>query len=195
MTAMRASLDRSPRTLPRPVPPPTRRARRRARPRRRRTGARKRSARTRQNRAPSPPAQPSAMRAGVSSITTIPQVLALGLYPCDRLRSLLRGAHAIERGDRVRHRWRCSGALPDRVGISTTGGAAQDGAHTRSDRDLAFPGSLRPRRQSWPDGRRPFVAFDQLRRSNFPGARAAPSNAVRSALGKGSLWKEEHGTR
>ena len=30
---------------------------------------------------------------------------------------------------------------------------------------------------------------------NFPGTRAASSKAVRSALGKGSSWKEEHGTR
>ena len=40
-------------------------------------------------------------------------------------------AHAIERMARVGHRSRCSWAFPDRVVISTTGGAAQDGAHTR----------------------------------------------------------------
>jgi hypothetical protein len=119
----------------------------------------------------------------------------VGVDRCPQTVQRERGSPPARAWDRVRHRSRCSGAFPDRVGVSTTGGAAQDGAHTPSVRDLAFPGSLRPRRQSWPDGQRPFVAFDQLRRSNFPGTRAAPSNAVRSASGKDSLWKEEHGTR
>ena len=40
--------------------------------------------------------------------------------------------------------------------LSTIGGAAQDGAYSRPARDLAFPGSLRPRRHPWSTGQEVF---------------------------------------
>jgi hypothetical protein len=179
----------------RPVPHPTRRARRLARPCRHRTGARK----TVSVNAAEPCAITGLLGlrrcAGVSSITTIDRCSSSACFRAIGFARCWGSPTRSSVGNRVRHRWRCSGAFPDRVEVSTTGGAAQDGAHTRSVRDLAFPGSLRPRRQSWPDGQTPFVGFDQLRRSNFPGISAAPFTAVRSASGKGSSWKEEHGTR
>jgi hypothetical protein len=77
-----------------------------------------------------------------------PQVLELCLHPCDRLHWLRRVPMRSSVGIARNIVGAAQGALPDRVAMSTTGGAAQDGAYPRTIRDLAFPGSLIPRRQS-----------------------------------------------
>jgi hypothetical protein len=70
------------------------------------------------------------------AITTMHGCSSSSLCPHDRPRSV-RGVP--QGGHRVKHRWCCSGAVPDRVAMSTTGGAAQDGPYREGFATLPFP--------------------------------------------------------